>query len=43
MEPGGQIDCHLSAKVDTIGGLVGLFSNILSISAIILLFNLGTN
>lgn len=43
IEPGGHIDCHLSAKVDTIGGLLGLFSKILSISATIFAFSFGTN
>lgn len=43
MDPGGHIDCHLSARVDTIGGLEGLFSNIRSISAIVVVFNFGNN
>lgn len=43
MEPGGHIDCHLSAKVDTMGGRVGLFSKMRSISAIIFVFNFGTS
>lgn len=37
----GQIDCHLSAKVDTIGGRDGLLSSILSISLITVAFNFG--
>lgn len=41
MEPGGHIDCHLSAKVDTMGGLVGLFSKIRSISVTMLVFSFG--
>lgn len=40
-EPGGHIDCHLSAKVDTIGGRVGLFSKIFSISWTMLVFSFG--
>lgn len=43
IEPGGHIDCHLSASVDTIGGLLGLFSKIRSISVTILVFNFGTS
>lgn len=43
MEPGGHIDCHLSARVDTIGGRVGLFSKMRSISAITLELSFGTN
>lgn len=41
MEPGGHIDCHLSDMVDIIGGLVGLFSKIPSISAIMLVLSFG--
>lgn len=43
MDPGGHIDCHLSANVDTMGGRVGLFSKMRSISAIMLVLSLGIN
>jgi hypothetical protein len=41
--PGGHIDCHLSAIVDTIGGRIGLLSRILSSSFIVLVLSLGTS
>lgn len=39
--PWGHIDCHLSARVDTIGGRDGLLSSILSISFIMLVLSFG--
>lgn len=39
--PWGHIDCHLSARVDIIGGRDGLLSRILSISLIMFAFNFG--
>ena len=41
--PGGHTDCHLSARVDTMGGRMGLLSKILSSSFIVLVFSLGTS
>ena len=39
--PWGQSDCHLSWRVDTIGGRDGLFRRILSISVIVATVSLG--
>jgi hypothetical protein len=41
--PGGHIDCHLSARVDTMGGRMGLLSRILSSSFIVLVLSFGTS
>lgn len=40
---GGSIVCHLSANVDTIGALAGLFPSTFSSSDITVVFNFGTN
>lgn len=39
--PGGPADCHLSASVDIAGGLIGLFSSILSNSSMTPVDNRG--
>ena len=41
--PGGQTVCHLSASVDTMGGLAGLLSKMRSRSVMVVAFSLGTS
>lgn len=41
--PGGQTVCHLSARVDTMGGLVGLLSRMRSRSVMVVALSLGTS
>lgn len=41
--PGGQTVCHLSASVDTMGGLVGLLSRMRSRSVMVVALSLGTS